>query len=123
MPLKEFAQEAVETHLVGENLFEILDGDALLLPGVTVTKGYGVVLKCLMVYGDAVGCADGILTTVTLTDRIFFVVSASEVKAETVLDLACFLWETVFLDEGKYGAFYRSQRSGQMQYNTAVTVT
>ena len=74
-----------------EDLFEIIGIDASLLHSVTMTKSHGVIFESLVIHCDTVRCADCILTAITLADRVFLIVVASEVEAETMLDFASLL--------------------------------
>ena len=65
--LTELAEESIHAHIVVNQSMQVVDVDALLLHGVTLTQCHGVVLKCLMVHCHAVGSTDGILTPITLS--------------------------------------------------------
>ena len=70
---------------------EVGDGDSLLLHGVAVAQGDAVVLQGVVVNGDAVGGADGILTAVAASDGVFLVVLHHVVVFQHIDNLACLL--------------------------------
>ena len=63
---------------------EVGDCHASLLHAVAMAQSDGVVLKRLMIDGDAEGGANGVLTAVAFSDGVFFVVAGGEVKFEVV---------------------------------------
>ena len=85
-----------------------------------MAQSHGVVFECLVVYGYAERCADGILSAIAFTDRVFFIHLACEVESQTVLNLAGLFGEAVLFDKRKHGAFHRSESRGEVQHDTAV---
>ena len=74
-----------------------------------------------MVYGDAERRTDGIVTTITLTDRILLFVSTLEVETQFVHDFMCLLRESIFLHQGEDGQLHRSKGSRQAEHHAAIT--
>ena len=64
-----------------------------------MTDRHAVVCERLVVDRDTIRRADGILPTVALTDRVLLFVTAAEVEAQFVEDLARFFGKSVLLDE------------------------
>ena len=61
---------------------QVFDLDAVLGHGVAVTNGHAAIFFSIMIDGDTERCADSVLTTVTLADRVFLVVSNLEVELD-----------------------------------------
>lgn len=78
---KEFAEKAVEAHFLCKYLLKVVNVDALLLRRVAVAQGDGVVFESLMIDGDAIRCADCILTTIAFADGVFLIHLTGEVEA------------------------------------------
>ena len=78
---------------------QIFDLHAILQHGVAVTNGDASVFLRVVINGDTERRTYCILTTVTLTDGVFLVISDLEVELEFVHNLTCFLGQTVFLDK------------------------
>ena len=106
----EFLQQAGDAHLVFDDVTEFADGYTLLLHRVTMTKGHHTVVERIVVNGDAVRRADGILTTIALADRILLLVVGVEVEAQVVDNLASLLRQTVFLHQWQHGTLHGRQR-------------
>ena len=60
-----------------------------LLHSISVTNGYATVVLCIKVVGNAEGCTDLILTTISLTDRTGFVEVAGECFSKLIIKLKC----------------------------------
>ena len=75
--LLQFLEQACDAHLVLDDAEELVDAHALLLHCVAEAECDAVVLQRIVVHGDAVRCADGILTAVALSDGVLLVVLAS----------------------------------------------
>ena len=73
-----------------------------------------------MVYGDTERRTYRVLTTVTLTDRVFLIVRHLEIKLQQVQDLACFLGQSVFLDKRHDTCFDRSEYRRKVQHDAGV---
>ena len=54
--------------LLGEVADKIFDGDTHLRHGVALANGHAVVFQSVEVHGHAIGCADFVLTAVSLAD-------------------------------------------------------
>ena len=65
---------------------------------------------------------NSILTAITLTDTILFVILAMEVELQAVNNLTGFFRQTVFLYQRHNRQFHRSQSSRQFQNHTAFTI-
>ena len=116
----ETAEESSEADAVVDKLVEVVYADAGLLHGVAFAECDGVVLEGLVVDGDAVGCAYGILAAVALADGVFLIVACGEVKLEVVDYLAGLVGETVLLDEREHGALHRSESRRQVEHHAFV---
>ena len=64
-------QQGSDAYAVCNDIVQFGDGYAFLLHGVAVAQRHAVVFQCLVVYGHAERCADGILTAVALADAVF----------------------------------------------------
>ena len=65
---------------------------------------------------------NSILTAITLTDTILFVILAMEVELQAVNNFTGFFRQTVFLHQRHNCQFHRSQSSRQFQNHTAFTI-
>ena len=69
---------------------EVFDLHTLLRHGVAVANRYAVVIQGVMVHSDTERCTYRVLTTITLTNRACFVVSAREFLAKFTVKFSCF---------------------------------
>ena len=75
-----------------------------------------------MIHCYAERSTDGILTTITLTNTVFFIILTVEMEFQSIDDLTSLFRQTVFLHQRHYSQFHRSQSSRQFQYNAALTI-
>ena len=75
-----------------------------------------------MIHSDAIRSTDGILTAITLTDAVLFIILAMEVELQIIHDFTRFFRQTVLLDQRHDSQFYGSQCCGQFQNDTSFTV-
>ena len=66
-----------------------------MLHGVAETQGNLTIGERIVIDGDAVRSTNGILTAITLSDRILLIVLTSEVILQLVDNLTCLLGQTV----------------------------
>ena len=68
-----------------------------------------MVVGCVVVYGDAEGGSDGILTAIALADGVLRIaIVGVEMELELVYDLMSQLGQSVFLVEREHGALHGS---------------
>ena len=83
----DFSKQVIDRTSIDQLGFYIRNFYALLLHRVAVADGNGVVFQCLMIDRDAIGCADGILSSVAPADSIFFFVETVEIEFQFIHDL------------------------------------
>ena len=66
---------------------QLTDWNTFLQHGITETDCYTIVDQRIMVNRNTERSTYGILTTVTFTDGIFFIVLTTEIKLQIVYDL------------------------------------
>lgn len=88
---------------------QVLGVDPCLLHGISVAYCNSVILKGLVVDGDAERCSYSVLSSVAFSDRVFFFVLAHEVVAQGIHYLAGFLRHAVFFDEWEDGGLIRGE--------------
>ena len=92
------------------------DRDPDLFHGVTVADCYTVVLQGLVVDSDAERGSNGVLTTVTASYGVFFIVLVGDVVLEDVHDFLGLGSEPLIcLQKGKDRHLDGSDRSGDME--------
>ena len=101
---------------------QLVDAYTFLFHGVTETDRYTIILQSIMVNCNTVRSSNSILTAVTFTDRIFFIILATEVELQHVDDLFSLFRKPVFFHQWQYGEFDRSQGCRQFQNNACFTV-
>jgi len=75
-----------------------------------------------MIDRHTVRSTNSILTAITLTDTIFFIILAMEMEFQVINNLTGLFRQTVFLYQRHNRQFHRSQSSRQFQNNTAFTI-
>ena len=111
-----------ERNQIGNDIAQFRDGHTFLLHGITITQSYAIVFQSLVVNGDTIRSTDGILTTVTLTDRILFIVLTIEVELQVVDDFAGLFGQTVFLDQRHNGQLHRCKGCRQLQHYAGFAI-
>jgi len=94
----------------------------MLFHRVTVAYGDCTVLTSLVIDGNAERCSDCILTTVTFTDTVFFVVLDVVVELEQVFNFMGQFRQTILFHQRKNSGLYRSQCSRNAQHGTCLAI-
>lgn len=108
-------QQTGNAYLVGNNIIQIGNSHTFLLHSIAVTQCHAVVFQCLVVDGNTVRSTDCILTTVTFSDTVFFIVLTVEVELQVVDDFTCFFRQTVFLTNGITANFTGANAAGNFK--------
>ena len=64
-----------------------------------------------MINSNTIGSTNGILSTITLADTIFFIILTVEMKFQVVNDMLCYFRQTIFLYQWQDSKFDRSKWS------------
>ena len=116
----------LEPALVGNIIFQLIDGDTDLLHGVTVPDGDAVVggrfviTHGLEVYGDTQGCTDLVLPAVTLADGAGIVEVHHEILLQLMVNFLGLGGE--LLAQGQHGGLEGRQGRMQVQYGADVVL-
>ena len=87
-----------------------------------MTQGHGIVLQRIVIHRHAIRRTNGILSAVTLADRILLIVFAVEMETQVADDFVRFLRQTVFFYQRHDGQFYRSQCLRQFEHYASFPV-
>ena len=104
--------------LFGEVADEIFNRDTHLSHGVALADGDAVVFKRIEVHGDAIGCADFVLTAVSLADRRGRVEVASEVLGK--FDIQFFRFFVELFLQGEHCNLDRCDCVMQVEHDAGV---
>jgi len=115
-----FFQNFSKTHLLLNNSFQLLHRHPLLLHCVPVPYGYAIIFEALMVNCYTEWCANCILTTIPLSDAVFFIVLTVKIIFKIVHNLTSHLRKTILLNQWKNSNLYRSQKCRKLQRSCLV---
>ena len=118
----ELLEQTGDAHAVFNDGAELVYRHTLLLHRVAIAQGNGVVGKGIAIDGDTEGSTDGILTAVTLADRVLGLDMCVEVELQVVDNLLCLLGQSVLVDQGQHGTLDGSQWLGQLPFSSCSSV-
>lgn len=115
------SEKVVEIDFLVNHCAELRDRNPLLLHRVAVANSHSAVCERVVIDCDAERSTDGILTAISLADRVLLFVLAVEIELEIVHYLLCELRKAVLLHERQNCCLDGSERRGNAEHDAGLT--